>query len=163
LVNKKTQRPVEFAYEAFSFEANPLASCASSAGTAAVSDSTIWKLNKDVVYVRRGSSTDEADLMKCRMGAADRAGGVEAEQPALDVQFCDPDQHTELGTRVVIRYGLSPVPGDSDIPDHGPGGGLAAALSAHLANQNFYRDVAKFTWASGMFRPLAFVVENRAP
>jgi len=63
LVNKKTQRPVEFAYEAFSFEANPVGIMRiPRQETAAVSDSTIGKLNKDVVLRAPCSSTDAADL-----------------------------------------------------------------------------------------------------
>lgn len=164
LVNSKTQRPVEFACEAFTFEGKPV-------GVIRIPEQErpffltagFGKLKKGVVYVRRGSSTDEADPDEvAQMGAADRARERETEQPQLEVHFCDPDQHADLGTHVAFDTTVVHVPADSEIPDYGVGGGLAAALSSPLSNREFYRDVAEFARANAMFKPLAFVVSNRA-
>ncbi len=164
LVTSKTQRPVEFAYEAFTFEGKPV-------GVLRIPrqqrplylKARFGKLNKEVVYVRRGSATVEASPDEVsRMGAADLAEKLEAEQPTLEVQFCDPDQHTELGRQITFTCEALQVPADKDIPDYGSGGGWAAALNSYMRNRDFYRQVAKYVWANALFRPLAFVVGNLA-
>lgn len=101
LVNSKTNRPVRFAYVASSLDGHQV-------GVIRIDteqDRPIYltkgfgKLRKDVVYVRRGTSTAEATPAE----VADM-GAVRSESqlivPTLDLQFADGDSRTALGTAI---------------------------------------------------------------
>jgi len=99
-VNTKTNRPVNLSYEVFPFE-----SCEIGVITIPKQERPLFvkndfgKVKKNVVYVRRGSSTADADPDEVgRMVAASVA--ARRQEPALEVQFADSKNRKELGTSV---------------------------------------------------------------
>ncbi|MCJ7503838.1 MAG: ATP-binding protein [Acidobacteriia bacterium] len=95
-VNSKSQRPVEFRYEAFAFEGAQLGIIYIPRQERPIFlRADFGKLKKEVVYIRRGSSTATADPDEiARIGA-----GPGADLPNLSVVMI-PD-HT-IGPRIVI-------------------------------------------------------------
>lgn len=102
LVNSKTNVPVEFAYI-------PLSLDGKSVGVVRIAqhqqrpiflEKRFGRLEKHVVYLRRGSSTDTAlpDEV-ARMGAATARVPLE---PSVQMEFGDPSAHRGMGTSVVV-------------------------------------------------------------
>lgn len=109
-VNGKTQRPVEFAYRTTSLDGVPVGVLEIPVQTRPLYlKKDYGRLRKGVVYVRRGSSTAEAEPDEiARMGLSDSASG---DVPLLDIQLGsgkgDPSGH-ELVLRgeVLVTDGL---------------------------------------------------------
>jgi predicted HTH transcriptional regulator len=114
-VNSKTQRPVEFSYQAFSFEGKQIGVLRIPPQQRPVYLTKDYgKLKKHVVYIRRGSSTGEAEPEEiARMGAVAVEG---LSQPALELQFADVGSRKGLGPSISLLSETVEVPPQSAIP-----------------------------------------------
>jgi hypothetical protein len=166
-VNAKANKPVRFSHEAFQLDGNHI-------GVIRIEEQErpVWltsdygKLQKDMVYVRRGSSTDITkpatpdEIIKM----------VEASKPQaarLEVQFADAENDAALGTSVQIEGKFIKFPSEDRIPDLVPasvnGPSLFAAvtrLSLETLNPDYYREAAKYSHHQCNFHALRFVIVN---
>jgi hypothetical protein len=157
-VNHLANRPIQFAYEAFGFEGKQV-------GIIKIEQQTrpfylkrdFGKLAKEVVYVRRGSSTCKANLDEvARMGQP-----ATCEQAELDVQFAATDRDAPLGKQVMLETEFCEMP--SSIPDLRPRRNndmLGVASIADQPNVDFYRQMAEYVVVRRLFRPVRIVVAN---
>jgi hypothetical protein len=165
-VNTKTNRPVTFSYEVVAFEGREI-------GVVTVPrqdrpfflKNDFGKLKKHVVYVRRGSSTAEADPDEVgRMGAARVA---ERQEPVLDVQFAESRQRKALGTTVSLH---SVLVGPMEPRKVGPIAALTVprlALPAGLfdsafggVNEKYSEEKEGYVRLTSAINPLSFMVRN---
>jgi hypothetical protein len=103
LVNSKTNRPVEFAYipAVIDDKAVGVLRIAQAQQRPLFLKKRYGKLDAEVVFIRRGSSTAIASPDEvAQMGAA--AVSV-AQQPSVSLELCDPDQRTRLGLSVEVQ------------------------------------------------------------
>lgn len=115
-VNSKTNRPVSFSYEAFTFEEKQIGII-----RIPIQERPIFlkrdfgKLPKDIVYIRRGSSTDIANPDEiAKMGVAI----FETKQaPILDLQFAERNTKAVLGNHLNLTPEFLLTPDKSDIPE----------------------------------------------
>lgn len=151
LVNSKTNRPIEFAYKALSFEGVSL-------GLIVIPPQQrpfflkrdFGKLKANCVYVRRGSSTAVADPDEVsRMGATT---ALDAVVPVVDLQFADPEKRIALGSSLEVESLVVKVPERSSIPSVTGGFGFL--------NADYYREYAECIEQFGLLRPFGFVLYN---
>ena len=161
LVNSKTNRPIEFSYRAFLFEGKQLG-----VFHIPVQDRPFYltskygKLNKSIVYVRRGSSTDIADVDEiARMGASNV---VAAQIPTLDLQFADSENREPKGKSISIESLVLRLPERSQIPKARRESTNPFGFDVHLGsiNSNYYREYANYFFVRSLVQPIGFVLEN---
>jgi hypothetical protein len=149
LVNSKTSRPITFSYEAVKFQTVEIGVIKISVQERPVFlTKDFGKLKKDVVYVRRGSSTTEASLdetLKMRVGFT---------VPTLDLQLADVEERTLLGKNVqlmseVVKYDESTIP----VRERG-------IFQSILTNENYERDFARYIATTALLNALGFSVKN---
>ena len=166
-VNNKTNRPVRFSYEAFSFEGKSI-------GIIGIEEQErpVWltnsygKLKKDEVYVRRGSSTDPNkpatpdEIVKMVQASAPQAA-------TLEVQFANVENDVPIGTSIQIKEGFVEFPPEDDIPSLRPRPthlppqfATIANFSLETLNPDYYRKAAVFAHHQCNFHPLRFVIAN---
>ena len=156
LVNSKTNRPVDFSYVAGTTEENV------SIGIIhiPVQDRPFFltgdygKLKENVVYIRRSSSTDEANPEEIkRMGVVPLRVSVSS----LVVEFVDPETKEPLGSEISLKCVALDLPAESDIPS------LNKRLNHYgleKINTDYYRDFAKFIYEIGLLSKVQFCVQN---
>lgn len=158
-VNSKTQRPVTFSYRQATHDglsigivhipvqARPL-----------YAKADYGVVRKDVVYIRRGSSTDSATPDEiARMRDADVAL---AQQPSLELDVIDRRTRRSLGTRLTIDEPTwLDVPPAESIPDYQPPRG--SSFSFVWEDRDFLRDVAAYLAATRLF-PITLALRNTA-
>lgn len=157
-VNHLTNRPIEFSYEAFGFEGKQVGIIKIERQTRPIYLKRDYgRLNKNVVYLRRGSSTCTAGLDEvARMGQT-----VISDQAELSVQFAAPDCDADLGTTIALDAEFCKLP--ARIPDlrNERGGGFDFVTSiGDRPNIEFYRQMAEYVQFKRLARPLRIVVEN---
>jgi hypothetical protein len=122
LVNGKTNKPVRFGYQAVTLEGEQVGLLHIDRNQ----DRPIYlrkdfgKLRKNVVYVRRGSSTAEASPEEIAAMGAERAGLVR-ELPVIEFGFGDRRSRQQLGREVTVTSTVlvDPAPPAVEIPDIG--------------------------------------------
>lgn len=99
-VNEKTNKPVSFGYSVVTDDGKQVGVLTVAADQArpVFLKRDFGKLRKNVVYIRRGSSTGEASPDEIAEMGAERASV--AEPPSIEFEFAEPDTHTRLGTEV---------------------------------------------------------------
>jgi hypothetical protein len=157
-VNQKTNRPVDFSYEAYGFEGKQIGII-----TVRGQERPIYltrdcgKLKKNVVYIRRGSSTDEATLEEvAQMGRVPQ--GTNKRRPILDLQFGDSRNRGLLGTSITKNTVYLVPMAENRIPDYRTGG--SPYLSSPLENREYYREYSLYKCTRRVTVPLQFVVTN---
>lgn len=115
-VNSKTQRPISFAYETFDYDGTSIGII-----RIPVQERPFYlkkdygKLKRLYVYVRRGSSTAEAEPDEViRMRAVPL--GIDQSRPRLSLELVDPDSRDRLGTTLDVQPRLLQVPPRERIP-----------------------------------------------
>lgn len=166
-VSVKTNRPVRFSHETFQYDGKHI-------GVIRIEqqERPVWltsdygKLQKDLVYVRRGSSTDITkpatpdEIIKM----------VEASKPQaarLEVQFADAEKDAALGTSVQVEGKFIKFPSEDRIPNLVPrpinGPSQLAMIARHpfeTLNPDYYRQAAIFGHHQCNFHALRFVIVN---
>lgn len=119
------------------------------------------KLKSNVVYVRRGSSTDEAEPPEIAAMALADAGRGDVR---LDLSVLTPDNE-ELNATFALNYLQFP----ERLPDYesprretGPFGFQFAAPSMWHDNKHFWREYAEYVRVQAALIELKFVLHNRS-
>lgn len=161
-VSSKTNTPVEFSYGVYQFESQRI-------GIFTIPKQTrpIWlkadygKLRRKIVYYRNGSSTDEADPgMIAKMIQADTS--QQLCDPAIKVEWADVDAQRSLGDCVEIQSAMHAEcdekwPGAAPTADLGGG---HRVLTYPQVNNNYWRELGPYLWASAMMCSIDVVLSN---
>jgi hypothetical protein len=120
------------------------------------------KLEKEKVYIRRGSSTDPSKPATieeiARMGA-----GRPRERATVVVEFAEVERDDAVGTKLPLTCELCSVPERKDIPKLGdprahPFGIVTDYNRTH--NGNYHRELANYEVMTRLFREVRVVVRN---
>lgn len=167
-VNSLTNQPVRFHYEAFGFEGKQV-------GIIMIEEQTrplylrkdYGKLQKERVYVRRGSSTDPTKPASIEEIAQMRVG---SGQPAAEllVEFAHVEHDDSLGTEISWDTEFCEMPKEELIPDlsdlrqqYPVANVLPTLLSRAIGvNEEFFRKLAEYEFARRLYRPIRLVVRN---
>ena len=117
-VNSKTQRPITFHYKTTTIEGKKVGVIHIPVNQRPIYlKNDYGKLKKNVVYIRRGSSTDEASPDEvAQMGFSELA--TKESIPTLDVEFADVKDRVQLGKVIELKTINLSVPEEKDIPDY---------------------------------------------
>jgi hypothetical protein len=166
-INSKTQRPINFNYSTVLIDEVKI-------GVIKVPVQTrpfylkndYGKLKRNVVYIRRGSSTDEASPEEVRdMG---RSEIQEAQEiPSLHFEFADHKTRASHGKSLNLNATLLNIPPSSEIPDFyeeeritGPYGFSIPRINLNYADRDYYRDLVKYHYVSNKSIELSFLLRN---
>lgn len=166
-VNSVTNRPVLFNYKVFSHKGKQVGVL-----TIEQQDRPIYlrkdygKLQKDKVYVRRGSSTDPQNP-----ASPDEVAGMgkkHVEDSAdIQIEFADSSSDETFGSTFRFSSEFCQMPPDSSIPDleaeSHEGGPLQSLISLQLSsnfNRDFYRELARYTFEKRLLKPLRISLKN---
>jgi hypothetical protein len=163
-INSKTNRPIEFSYTPMSFRGMQIGVIhipVQDRPTFITKD--YGALRRNTVYLRRGSSTDEA-----RPDEIARMGQAVSEnikpKPILVPQLAtgtDWSEHVEIATFEATHLKcpeIATLPDYSEPRSSGPYG--IHIPTGHYANSSFYRDRAKHLQFRAKLRPIRFCVRN---
>lgn len=167
-VNNLTTQPIHFHYEAFGFEGKQV-------GIVVIAQQTrpiylkkdYGVLQREKVYVRRGSSTDPTkpaspeEIAQMRVGADDPTA-------ELLVEFAHVSRDDALGARIAWNAEFCEMPDEDQIPNlspptrRTPSGFDVQDLydPMNRLNKDFFRDLAAFEFARRLFRPVRLVMKN---
>jgi hypothetical protein len=159
-VNSKTQRPLEFSYTAFPFEGLQIGII-----RIPLQEKPIYlvrdygKLKKFAVYIRRGSSTGEANPDEiAKMG---RALTEEQNEPRLELQFVNIKTRTDLGVSLTIESEVVELPDPSQIPPFGrPRSPFEITGIATQPNHSYYKELAEYIDLTSVLVPVGFSLKN---
>ena len=162
-VNSKTQRPVEFSYQSFYIEGVDVGII-----EVPVQERPIYlnrdfgKLEKDKVYLRRGSSTDIATPDEiARMGSA-RVTEASANYVNLLLEWADVNNKSTFSSNcTVYSLCLEPrLPKDIFTPRKQPSYGLALEISDFGLNPDYSREIISFAASEVFFTSLGVRIYN---
>jgi Putative DNA-binding domain len=167
-VGHLTSRAVRFGYEALSFEGKQVGVIKIDRQPRPVYlKKNFGRLEKDRVYVRRGSSTDPT-----RPASPDEIALMglpvefESHVPELAVEFAETERDRTLGNILTLTTQLWELPSFDDIPDldppsrSGPFGMDLAMLEMRRPNRDYYREFATYLFSQGLFKPIRLVLTN---
>ncbi len=152
-INSKTNRPIEFSYRAEEIEGQQV-------GVFEIPnqerpfflESDYGRLESNVVYLRRGSSTATADPEEiARMG---KTIADQEREPNLDVEFADPEEKRSLGVEISVSSIVLDLPERSEIPTLGSG------MVSVMKNSNYYREVADYIYEDMLLTEIRLRVRN---
>jgi predicted HTH transcriptional regulator len=140
-VNSKVQKPIQFSYIAFEFEEKQVGIV-----KIPVQERPFYlkqkygKLKPNVVYLRRGSSTDEAEPDEiAKMGIA-LASSTQSQIPNVDCEFANPITRTLYGKEIELSSTVLIV--NEPIQNFSPRQtNFAIASIGSSPNRNFYREL----------------------
>lgn len=155
-VHSKTNRPVKFAYSNEILEGIEIGVI-----SVPLQDRPVFlkkdfgKLKANVVYIRRGDTTGEADPDEVfRMGSS---ASPLAGQPLLELDLVEPDARRKLGTEVQLESMSVELPPQKKIPKFGNGSPL---YEQGFPNLNYYIELAKFARDTTFLCPLGIAITN---
>jgi Putative DNA-binding domain len=150
-VNSKTKSPITFSYTAYSFQGSQIGVI-----NIPIQDRPAYlikdygRLRKNIVYVRRGSSTAEAGPDEIsKMGAA---YVLERQGPVLQLQFADFEKRKRLGASISLESVVVEI-SESEIP--GP-----SSVYSFSLNPDYYTEKAKWISDTSILNPVGFALEN---
>lgn len=112
------------------------------------------KLDKDTVYVRRGSATGIASPREvAMMGAAN----ISKPEPRLDLLLLNEDGQP-LSDRLDRTFYEFP----EDIPDYDTDPGPGHRFEIRYDNHEFYREGAEYKWIMGRHIAISLILANRS-
>lgn len=164
LVNSKTQRPIEFEYRTTKVDDLKIGIIRIPVQTRPFFlNKDFGKLKRHTVYLRRGSSTDEANPDEVsEMGRIEMQ--VLDETPSLSFEFADLNSRTTLGTSIELTTTLLSIPADNKIPDYevprnlGQFGIPTSFLGR--TNYNYYKELVRYHFILNKTANLAFLLKN---
>jgi hypothetical protein len=167
-VNSLTNQPVHFHYEAFGFEGKQFGIIIIGVQIRPVYlKSDYGKLQKEKVYVRRGSSIDPTKPSTLEEIAQMRVGISGQPAAELRIEFADIQRETSLGTQISWDSEFCGMPQEKDIPDllplrsqHPFGMDLTFEDPLYPTNRDFFRDIAAYEFARRLYRPVRLVLTN---
>jgi Putative DNA-binding domain len=164
LVNSKTQRPVEFEYRTATVDGLKIGILRIPVQTRpSFLKKDFGKLKRHAVYIRRGTSTEEASPDEVRdMGRSEVQ--ILEEAPSLSFEFADLESRSSLGTVIELSKTLLNVPAKQDIPDYEePRNSLIsnyAYVSFNQVNRDYYRELVNFHYFLNKTTKLTFSLKN---
>lgn len=160
-VNSKTQRPVTFAYQGFAFEGLQLGIIEVPIQKRPVFlKKAFGKLAANTVYVRRGSSTDVAQLDEvASMGASDAGSGE--RQPAFELGWANLYEREAVGPTVAVEtIVLTPkLSARSLIPNNGAFGHLGV-YQFGSSDEDYYKRLIGYTYKDSLLTAQGFYIRN---
>lgn len=143
-VNSKVQKPISFSYTAFEFEGKQVGII-----HIPIQERPFYikqkygKIKPHTVYLRRGSSTDEAEPDEiAQMGVAS-VNNVLAQTPAIDCEFANPIARKLYGKEIEVTSTVLEV--NSPIPNFSPRqNSLGITSITNSPNRSYYRDLYKY-------------------
>lgn len=167
-VNSKTQKPIDFNYKTILIDGLKI-------GVIRIPlqsrpyylEKDYGKLKRHVVYIRRGSSTDEASPEEIHnMGKAEIRDTQES--PKIDFVFANPKKRISLGASLLIEATVLDIPPLKNIPDYqeeksyGPFGMPLSSISLNHARSDYYRDLVKYYYVLKKSQKLSFCLVNNS-
>ena len=160
-VNSKTQKPIEFSYTYFEFEGKQVGVLKIPVQSRpAYLKQDYGKLKKHVVYIRRGSSTDEAEPEEiAKMGMPLPHSTY---QPNIQVEFANPKSRSNLGVTTTIESMVLEITGQSKIPDFEPRSEDPFGINFIMKqpNRHYYRQLVEYYRTLTLLRPVGFYAKN---
>jgi len=167
-VNNLTNQPIRFHYAAFGFEGKQV-------GIIMIEEQIrpiylkkdYGKLQKEKVYIRRGSSTDPTKPASLEEIAQMRVGSGQSAAELL-LEFAHVERDGALGTEISWDAEFCKMPEKKMIPDLSdlqrkyPIANVASILSPRAigTNDEFFRELADYEFARRLFRPIRLVIKN---
>ena len=157
-INSLTNQPVRFHYEAATIEGKQV-------GVIRIEQQTrpiylkkkYGKLDKDKVYVRRGSSTDPQ-----KPATLDEIAQMRVEPEDIDanlaVVFSNPDTKELIGSHLSIEAELCNLP--PSLPDLPRNSYILDSISAYRTNHQYYRELAHYIYVCKLFLPVRLSISN---
>jgi Putative DNA-binding domain len=162
-VSGKTNRPIQFSYAPFSTAGVEIGVL-----TIAIPDQRPFylidgygRLEKNVVYIRRGSATVEAAPDEIARMATNSA--VPAGQPTLRLELCDLRSRQKFGASIDVQPVIVELPADDSFPIYGkpPVDLFGTRMSmGSMDNNDYYADVGDYLKAEGLFCEIGVCVAN---
>lgn len=161
-VCSKTNRPVSFSYRPFApggLQIGVLALPATDQRPFFLNND-FGLLKKNVVYIRRGSSTAEATPDEVISMAA-RA--TARPQPVLTLEFCD-EKREHMGQDIEVSPGILKLPDSHAFPTYGKPQYYSMSSfsmpSGSMDNNDYYVEVADYLTIRNRFPPVRLAVSN---
>lgn len=162
-VNSKTQRPVAFSYYAVRLEGKPVGVIHILVQPRPIFLAKDFDgLKKNVVYIRRSSSTDEADPDEVAL-MGQESGATALLEPVIGIAFGDARTRAILGPDIGVSTSNLMLPPADTIPDYPLAAGIApgfVSASALFKNRDYYRELAQYKAAARAVRPIWFTATN---
>lgn len=167
-VNSKTQKPIDFNYGTLLIDSVKI-------GVIRIPiqsrpyylEKDYGKLKRHVVYIRRGSSTDEANPEEIHnMGKAEVQDAQES--PKIDFSFSNLKERIILGASTSIEAVVLDIPPLKNIPDYeeeeayGPFGMRLSSISPNHARADYYRDLVRYYYVKKKSEKLSFCLVNNS-
>ena len=167
-VNSKTQKPIDFNYRTLCIDGLkvgviriPLQS------RPYYLERDYGKLKRHVVYIRRGSSTDEANPEEIyNMGKSEVQDTQES--PKLEFAFANIKERKNIGVSMQIEAIVLDIPPLKNIPDYreeenyGPFGMRIPSINLNHARADYYRDLVKYYYVLKKSEKLSFCLVNNS-
>lgn len=161
-VNSKTQRPCDFSYQEINTSGGKVCII-----KIPVQERPIFlkkdfgKLNKNTVYIRRGSSTDIASPDEiAKMGLAEYE--LRKEIPQLDLHFFDPINDKLLGKEIEKDLTIIHLKDYDSIPEYRTGRQNLFNISPAdiMTNRSYYKDLANYIIFHQGYIDIYFALNN---
>lgn len=162
-VNSKTNRPVSFAYAAYDLGGEQIGIFEIPVQSRPVYlKKPFGKLAPSTVYLRRGSSTDTAQLDELvSMGAADAltaANGL--ARPSVELEWAGISRQASLGPSVELAsHVLAPRLSPDELRPRAAGPFALPVIPIPIA-PGYYEDLVEFIYDSQLFSRVGFVLRN---
>lgn len=179
-VNSRTNQPVQFSYETCELEEKQVGIIRIELQQRPIFlNKDYGRLEKNKVYIRRGSSIDiskpAAPDEIAKMGESSQPASEEA---SLAIEFAEIESENSSGTQMDCNVELCQVPHTDEIPSYEiknelkynslPGGhrtlDLSATMSSHFynaqLNPSYYRQLAKYLFFNRFTQKCRLMVEN---
>jgi hypothetical protein len=160
-VNNKTQQPITLSYIPMTFDGQQIGVIKIPVQSRPVYlKKDYGKLKKNIVYIRRGSSTDEASPDEiAKMGAADIKGFSNID---ITSEFADLRSRTLQGDSIILKPRVLNLDPDK-IPDFtGEISGIFPNINfgGSTPNKRYYRELVKYFDEKFLLKPVGFAVKN---
>lgn len=167
-VNSKTQKPIDFDYRTFLVDGLKI-------GVIRIPlqprpyylEKDYGKLRRHIVYIRRGSSTDEASPEEIHnMGKAEVQDSQES--PKLEFAFASLKERKSVGASMPIEAIVLDIPPLKSMPDYReeeayePIGMRVFSRSLNQARADYYRDLVKYYYFLKKSEKLSFCLSNNS-
>ena len=162
-VNSKTQRPIDFTYSTVVIDGLKIGVIRIPKQSRPIYvEKDYGRVKKRIVYIRRGSSTDEASPEEVHsMG---RAEVIETKEvPDLSFEFASLEKRASLGVEKSIETTLLNIPSIKNIPDYQEGRSYdARTLILSRISSGYYRDLVKYYYTLKRSKKLSFSLANNS-
>ncbi|MBA4319352.1 MAG: hypothetical protein C0412_13200 [Flavobacterium sp.] len=159
-INNKVQKPIQFSYTTFEFEGKQVGIL-----QIPVQERPFYvkqkygKVKQNIVYLRRGSSTDESEPDEiAKMGVA-LIDNTQLQIPIVDCEFANPITRTLYGKEIKVTSNLLKV--NEPIPVFSARkSALTIDTIGSSPNRNFYRELYQFYAYQSLLKKVSIRLKN---